>query len=81
MSAAREAARESLPRLQVDREGAAVSTETYACPTATVAPDGTPHTIIGCGSTNVQRDETEPNVWDCLDCGLWFDPSREMRDA
>ena len=27
---------------------------------------------VGCGSTNVQRDDTEPSIFDCLDCGLWF---------
>ena len=48
-----------------------------SCPTATTQPNGTPHTIVGCGSTNVVRDESEPNLWDCLDCGIWFDPSQE----
>lgn len=44
------------------------------CPTATHTPDGTPHTIIGCGSTNVERDPSEHNLYDCLDCGICFTP-------
>lgn len=47
------------------------------CPTSEVTPDGEQHTVVGCGSTNIVQDESEPNIWDCLDCGIWFDPSRE----
>lgn len=54
---------------------------TVTCPTATVRPDGTPHTVVGCGSANVQRDDAEPHLFDCLDCGIWFDPSAEPATA
>ena len=39
-----------------------------------VCPDSTEgHTIIGCGSTNVEWDGVD--VFDCLDCGIFFAPS------
>jgi predicted RNA-binding Zn-ribbon protein involved in translation (DUF1610 family) len=47
------------------------------CPTWPVAPDGTPHTVTGCGSTNVQWDEDD-QVYDCLNCGIFFDPKGEV---
>ena len=50
---------------------------TVTCPTATVQPDGEPHTIVGCGSTNVSEDASEPGLYDCLDCGIWFQPTQE----
>jgi len=53
------------------------STTAPPCPTAPLAEDGTPHTIIGCGSTNTVQDESEPQLWDCLDCGIWFNPDQE----
>ena len=32
-----------------------------------------------CGSTKTKRMdiEHEPNLWDCFDCGIWFDPVAE----
>ena len=47
------------------------------CPTATTMPDGTPHTIVGCGSTNVQEDDSEQGLYDCGDCGIFFAPALE----
>lgn len=44
------------------------------CPTAPRLPDGTLHTIVGCGSANVVEDESEPGLYDCLDCGIFFHP-------
>ena len=46
------------------------------CPTAPTQPDGAPHTIIGCGSTNVEGPDDE-GLYDCLDCGIWFNPTKE----
>lgn len=48
------------------------------CPTDPIQPDGQPHTIIGCGSTNVVEDESEPGMYDCLDCGIWFKGEAKM---
>lgn len=48
------------------------------CPDSPTAPDGTPHTVIGCGSTNVRWDAKD-HVYDCLDCGIFFDPKQEVR--
>lgn len=48
------------------------------CPTAPRRADGSEHTIIGCGSTNTSQDQDEPQLWDCLDCGIWFDPEEEQ---
>lgn len=47
------------------------------CPTAPLTPGGEPHTIIGCGSTNVSQCDLEPHIWDCGDCGIWFEPTQE----
>lgn len=52
----------------------------YRCPTNKTKSDGTPHTSVGCGSTNLKQDPSEPQTWDCLDCGMWFDPSKEPDD-
>jgi hypothetical protein len=41
------------------------------CPTDTRRPDGTPHTIAGCGSLNVIGPDVE-GLYDCLNCGMWF---------
>lgn len=46
------------------------------CPTSTRTPDGTLHSIIGCGSTNVTGPDDE-GLYDCGDCGIWFDPTVE----
>ena len=46
------------------------------CPTAKVGPDGHEHTLAGCGSTNVAWDGSE--VFDCLDCGLYFSPAEAL---
>jgi hypothetical protein len=49
---------------------------TLTCPTATTKPDGTPHTIVGCGSTDVQGPDSD-GLYDCGSCGIWFDPKKE----
>lgn len=49
---------------------------TTTCPTTRVQTDGSPHTIIGCGSTNVSGPDDE-GLYDCLDCGIWFNPADE----
>lgn len=40
--------------------------ETVTCPICVEGEE-----IGGCGSSNVRFDAAE-NVWDCLDCGIWF---------
>lgn len=55
--------------------------QVVTCPTARLAPDGTPHTVIGCGSTRVVEDPTEPGLYDCLDCGIFFTPALERAAA
>lgn len=54
----------------------APSTGALSCPTATHHRDGTPHTIVGCGSTNLTGPDHE-GLYDCLDCGIFFDPNQE----
>lgn len=61
-------------RARIEHANAAL---TITCPTAPTMPDGTPHTIVGCGSTNVVEDDTEPGVYDCGDCGIFFVAARE----
>ena len=39
--------------------------------------DASLHTILGCGSTNTVQDRSEPQLWDCLDCGISVNPRRE----
>ena len=34
--------------------------------------------IVGCGSRNTAQDPDEPSLWDCHDCGIWFDPDLEV---
>jgi hypothetical protein len=48
------------------------------CPTALVAPAGTKHTIVGCGSSNIVGPDEE-GLYDCLDCGIWWNPLGEVR--
>jgi hypothetical protein len=50
------------------------------CPTSPVNVDGIEHTIIGCGSTNVEGPDDE-GLYDCHDCGIWFNPTLEREDA
>jgi hypothetical protein len=50
------------------------------CPTATHDVDGTPHSIIGCGSDDVSEPDDEGLV-DCFSCGIWFHPESELRTA
>jgi hypothetical protein len=50
--------------------------ETMTCPTSPLTADGTPHSIIGCGSTNVTGPDFE-GLWDCHSCGIWWDPALE----
>lgn len=54
---------------------------TVQCPTTPTRADGTPHTIQGCGSNNVVHDSSDPGVWDCLDCGIFFQPHLEQTEA
>lgn len=54
-----------------------LTVEEVRCPTAATMPDGTQHTIIGCGSTNVEADAGEPGMYDCLDCGIFFVAAQE----
>jgi hypothetical protein len=49
------------------------------CPTSETAADGTPHTVIGCGSSNVHL--SDDGLFDCLDCGLFFDQNQENQHA
>lgn len=65
-----------LVQLTATRMWPNVSGMTITCPTATHALDGTEHTIIGCGSTNVTGPDDE-GLYDCGSCGIWLDPSRE----
>lgn len=46
------------------------------CPTAPLRADGVPHTIIGCGSTDVIGPDNE-GLYDCVNCGIFFDPREE----
>lgn len=48
------------------------------CPSSPLMRGGGEHTVIGCGSANVAEDASEPGVWDCLDCGIWFIPELEV---
>ncbi len=50
------------------------------CPTAPRRADGSPHTIIGCGSANVTTPDAE-GIVDCCDCGIWFTPTAEKDSA
>lgn len=51
-------------------------TRTYSCPTNPVMPDGTEHTIIGCGATIAAVPDDEGLI-DCPTCGIWFNPDSE----
>ena len=52
------------------------TTTTVTCPTSEKLRDGTLATIRGCGPDNVTGPDHE-GLYDCLACGIWFDPSRE----
>ena len=54
-----------------------MDTHRITCPTQPTMPDGRPHTIVGCGSNNVVEDESEPGLYDCLDCGIMFTTALE----
>lgn len=47
------------------------------CPTDPATPSGELHTTVGCGSLNVV--EGDDGLWDCLDCGIFFNPASEAR--
>ena len=50
-------------------------------PTRHVCPKGeTGNEIQGCGGTNTSDPDDEGLV-DCYDCGIWFDPKREVSNA
>lgn len=53
-----------------------MTTTTIQCPTSDTTRDGHQHTVIGCGSNNVTAPDDEGLI-DCLDCGIWFDPTLE----
>ena len=53
-----------------ERPGATV---VVTCPTSRFQDTGEPHTVIGCGSTNVAGPDTD-GFHDCRDCGMWFLP-------
>lgn len=46
------------------------------CPTYPYAPDGTPHTIIGCGAL-IPDERDDEGLVDCPKCGIWFNPIEE----
>ena len=48
-----------------------VDKEAPTCPEIT-GREGETGEIKGCGSTNVRFDQAD-KVWDCLDCGIWFE--------
>ena len=37
--------------------------------------------VVGCGSFNTVQDPDEPSLWDCHDCGIWFDPDLEVQSC
>lgn len=41
------------------------------CPTVPNMPNGEPHSVVGCGSSNVSEPDDE-GLYDCGDCGIWF---------
>jgi hypothetical protein len=49
----------------------------WTCPVAKTQPDGAPHTIIGCGTTFMAVPDAEGLV-DCPNCGIWFNPTKEV---
>lgn len=49
------------------------SAVTITCPASLYTDDGEPHTIIGCGSTDVVGPDDE-GFYDCRNCGMWFRP-------
>lgn len=52
-------------------------TKRMRCPTNSISwLDERPHTVVGCGSSNVFRNEEE-GIVECAECGIWFDPTRE----
>ena len=53
-----------------------VMTATYTCPTSTHLPDGTPHTVIGCGAT-FEWAPDEEGIVDCPECGMFWKPGVE----
>ena len=40
----------------------------------------TPIRCPECHSRDLQQDTMEANLWDCLNCGLWFDPSHPVNE-
>lgn len=57
-----------------------VPEEAVTCPTDPLQTNGEPHTVIGCGSGEVAGPDDE-GLYDCLACGMFFDPKRERRIA
>jgi hypothetical protein len=52
----------------------------YTCPTTPTQPDGSAHTIIGCGRTFSAMPDSEGLI-DCPHCGIWWNPAREGTDG
>lgn len=50
--------------------------EGIACPASRLSATGFAYEVVGCGSTNVSGPDSE-GLYDCNDCGMWFDPRRE----
>jgi hypothetical protein len=53
-----------------------VPTRYITCPTIGIQPDGTPHTVTGCGARIPDIRDHEGLV-DCPNCGMFFDPDQE----
>ena len=43
------------------------------CPLGDIQENGEPHTIVGCGSTDVHGPDDE-GLYDRGSCGVWFQP-------
>lgn len=50
--------------------------EMIQCPTDPLCPDGTPHTIIGCGTWVMDMRDDE-GIIDCPACGMFWKPEDE----
>lgn len=52
-------------------------TTIYVCPIAPRKPNGTLHTVTGCGGTFVGLPDEE-GIIDCPHCGMWFDAGSNL---
>lgn len=62
---------------RIDEHGWQYRDGTLICPTGQIAPDGSVHTIIGCGAEipDVRDDE---GFADCPKCGIFWLPQLEQ---